>query len=123
MVLGLFRKKSEIRDLSVHETYELVSDGKVVLIDVRQPDEWESTGRPQGAKGVTLQDPEFVDKVLALSGNKKSPLAMSCRTGVRGMESANILAAAKFTDVANVVGGFVEWERQGLPVDYAPFDD
>ncbi len=124
-LFGLFGKdKPSISELTVNEAHDLVQKGKVILIDVRRPDEWETTGRPQGARGVTLQDPEFVDKVLKIAGDKKkSALAMSCRTGMRSMEGAKMLGVAKFTNVANVTGGFVEWENQGLPIDYPPFED
>lgn len=114
--------KIVVRDVSVHEAHEGVTRGLVTLVDVRRPDEWAETGRPKGSHGITLQDDDFVEKTLALIGAKTSPVALSCRTGGRSSQAAQKLVQAGFTDIANVVGGFLEWEKQGLPIDLPPFD-
>jgi len=115
-------RKFVIRDVSVQEAHEGVTRGLVTLVDVRRPDEWAETGRPQGSHGVTLQDEDFVEKITALLGAKTAPVALSCRTGGRSAQAAQKLMQADFTDIANVVGGFLEWEKQGLPIDLPPFD-
>lgn len=110
-----------VRDVSVNEVHEGVTRGLVTLVDVRRQDEWNETGRPQGSHGVTLQDEDFIEKISALLGAKTVPVALSCRTGGRSSQAAQKLVRAGFTDVSNVVGGFLEWEKQGLPIDLPPF--
>lgn len=116
------KDKTLIKKLSIQETHELVKAGSVLLIDVRQPNEW-AEGRPQGAKGVTLQDPEFLAKVDQIAGgNKSAALVITCKAGPRAENAAAILAAAGFTDLAVMTGCWMDWAAAGLPADLPPFD-
>lgn len=101
-----------------------VRASSLTLIDVRRPDEWRSTGLPEGAVGISVQDPDFVAKVLAQLGDDRSrPVATICRTGRRSAAAAAKLEAAGFSTVSNVREGFVGragagpgWRARGLPV-------
>lgn len=122
-LLGFGKKNVRINTITVGQAYEGVTSGARILVDVRRLDEWNETGRPKGSFGVTLQDPAFVTKVSQLvEGDKDAAIAMSCRTGGRSLQGSNKLVAAGFTNVSNVEGGFLEWEKQGLPIDEPPFD-
>ena len=44
------------------------------------------------------------------------PLLMICRTGARSGQATAFLLANGWTDVVNVAGGTLAWERAGLPV-------
>lgn len=120
--IGRGAGSSAIRSISVNEAHRLQRADAVLLIDVRAPDEWKATGRPQGSIGVTLQDPDFTGKILAhVSGDRSVALALTCRTGARSSSGAKKLAADGFSDLANVEGGFLAWKQAGLPVDKGPF--
>ena len=123
-LLGLGKKpETVIKQISVDEAHQQVKDGAVVLSDVRRPEEWEEAGRPQGSYGVTLQDPEFLEKTLALlGGDYAKPVAVSCRSGGRSSQAAERLKAAGHKDIANVAGGFLAWQDAELPIDRGPFD-
>ena len=120
--LGAKKRRTEIKQMTVHAAHEGEKSGAIALIDVRKPEEWNETGRPQGSHGVTLQDQDFDAKVLALLDNDKSkPVAFSCRTGGRSSQAAEKARDAGHVDVSNVEGGFLAWQEAGLPIDKGPF--
>ena len=113
---------STVRQISVQTAHQRSTDGEVVLIDVRMPEEWHDTGRPLNSHGITLQDPEFENKLIALVSNDKSrALAFSCKTGGRSSQAAQKAVDAGHTDVSNVEGGFLAWQAADLPIEQGPF--
>lgn len=90
--------------------------GATTLIDVREANEWDETGLPAGARGVSLSCPNFIDGVLREAGGDKSkPVAVICRSGARSTKAAAMLSAAGFTNVTNVNDGMMGWAKAGLP--------
>lgn len=86
-----------------------------LLVDVRNPGEWES-GIAKGAKTISLQDASMANKVYELADeNLESPIMVICRSGMRSSQAAKILLRAGFTNVANVRGGMMAWEASNLP--------
>lgn len=116
------RQQNAVGRIGVEEAHELVKAKRLILIDVRHPQEWNETGRPAGSFGVTLQDRDFELKVLEiLGGDKNKPVAISCRTGARSSRGADRLIAAGHTNVSILDGGFLAWNNAGLPIDPGPF--
>ena len=108
---------ADISTVAPAEAARLVADGKAVLVDVREPNEWADTGVV--APAVLLPKSEFDDGLvgdwkdfLAKSGDKQ--IIVYCRTGRRSGAVAEALAA-KGHKVANA-GGFKDWQDAGLPV-------
>ena len=104
-------------EIGVSQAYTLASSKAVTLIDVRRAREWKSTGMAEGAIGVTLQDRDFVDQIIAaVNGEKSQPIALICRSGRRSATAQKRLRAAGFTHVMNVEGGTLAWKKQDLPM-------
>ena len=82
-----------------------------LLIDVREPNEY-ATVRAEGAILMPLST--FVSRFGELP--KDRPLLMICAVGGRSGAATGHLLASGWTDVTNVAGGTVAWERAGLPV-------
>ena len=111
-----------IHQITVHEAHDRASTGALTLIDVRQYEEWNETGRPEGSYGITLQDEAFNDKVLkVLDGDYGRPVAFSCKSGGRSSQATEKAKAAGFLDISNVQGGFLAWQDADLPIDRGPF--
>jgi rhodanese-related sulfurtransferase len=82
------------------------SRSDTLLIDVREPAEWEQTGAPAGAKLISGSRSDFVEAVLeAVGGDKTKPVALICRSGNRSVRAAERLASAGFALVTNVGDG------------------
>ncbi len=90
-------------------------DAGVQLLDVRTKEEWDE-GHLNGAKRVTLSEDEFVQKVKAVVDPRK-PILVYCRSGARSAKAAKQLRDAGFTDVQEMAGGILAWEKAGKPVE------
>ncbi len=90
----------------------LDSDKKVVLIDVREPVEWD-INHIDGAQLIPMS--------LIRSGQGLAKLpqdrmpVLYCKTGVRSAEALAALKKAGFADAVHLQGGIVAWARQMQP--------
>jgi len=108
---------SSIPLVSPRQAFEGMQNGELTLVDVRQPEEWAFDGSPEGANQVALQRKDFVDQVTDLVTNKKeTPIAVCCRSGLRGEKAGKLLQASGFANVVNVEGGMMRWLAEKLPV-------
>jgi rhodanese-related sulfurtransferase len=88
---------------------ELV-EGGAVLVDVREPHEWEAGHAPQ-ARHIPLA--QLPHRARELPENK--PLVIVCRSGNRSARAAAVLVQ-RGREASNLVGGMHAWSRAGLPV-------
>lgn len=95
-------------DLSPAEVLAARADSSVLLLDVREHDEWDG-GHAPGATHVPLGelDPSTLDPAM--------PVITICRSGTRSAKAADRLADAGIT-VQNMAGGMNAWQEQALPV-------
>ncbi|MDF1747375.1 MAG: rhodanese-like domain-containing protein [Alphaproteobacteria bacterium] len=111
--------------------HKMQQDGAVLLIDIRRPAEWQQTGIAQGAKTITMHDPEGQTGFLAamtagVGGDKTTPIALICSSGVRSTWASAFLTQNGFTQVMNIKEGMLGrgplpgWIKQKLPLDPAP---
>ncbi|MBT9395100.1 rhodanese-like domain-containing protein [Hymenobacter sp. NST-14] len=78
----------------------------VTLLDVRRPDEF-AGGHLPGAVNIDVTGPDFARRVAAL--DKTKPTYVYCRSGARSATAATQLTKAGFADVANLLGGVLDW--------------
>ena len=76
----------------------------VFLLDVRQPEEYE-TGHIQGAKLMPLGS--IPDHFNELSKTKK--IVVYCKSGRRSAQAMSLLQAKGFSNVVSLSGGFQAW--------------
>ncbi len=88
-----------------------ILDAGGMLLDVREPEEWEA-GHAPGARHVPLG--QLPDQMGDLAGD--APIVVICRSGGRSALATEWLATAGF-DAANLVGGMQEWARAGMVVE------
>lgn len=96
------------------EATKRVASGEAVLIDVREPEEWEE-GVVKSAYLLPLSnlrgDRELWNDFLQKHPNQE--IILYCRSGNRSGIAAGILAEEGF-DVANA-GGYRDWQAAGSP--------
>ncbi len=102
----------------------LAGRGDALLVDIRRPDEWQATGRPAGAAGITLEDLQFVTKIgEAVDGDHDRPVILICRSGRRTLAGMEMLRAAGFSQVSHIGEGMIGsehgpgWLNRGLSLD------
>jgi rhodanese-related sulfurtransferase len=85
-------------------------DGSVVLLDVREDDEWHR-GHAPGAQHIPMgQVPSRLGDIDA-----EAKLFVVCQAGGRSQRVARYLAQNGYTPV-NVAGGMLAWAAAGRPV-------
>ena len=74
-----------------------------VIIDVREPWEWQSTGVLPDSKLISLRNlPQALDTL-----DRNTAVLLVCRSGNRSQSAAEFLASAGFRQVANLRGGIM----------------
>ena len=97
--------------------------GSAIVIDVREPSEFE-TGHIPGSINIPRGVLEFqVDAHPAVANvsdpalsHKERPIVVVCRTGGRAALSALSLQRLGFADVRSIAGGVLAWGEAGLPL-------
>jgi adenylyltransferase/sulfurtransferase len=101
----------QIPEITVTELSKLIDNPDYVIVDVRNPSEWE-IGRIPNTTLIPLPDIENgngVEKVRALVGNHK--LVVHCKLGGRSLKALGILKQAGI-DGINVKGGINAWSDE-----------
>jgi rhodanese-related sulfurtransferase len=81
-----------------------------VLLDVREPDEWEA-GHAPGATWIPLGQLDRARTEVAI--NRR--IVCICRSGHRSSRAVEALVQMGF-DAVNMAGGMKAWAANGLPV-------
>jgi rhodanese-related sulfurtransferase len=87
---------------------------KIVLVDVREPDEFENFHVP-GAQLIPLADvPERIEEIP-----DDQRVYVICATGARSGRAVEFLNKQGY-DTVNVAGGSKAWLEAGHPVEHGP---
>jgi rhodanese-related sulfurtransferase len=108
---------AQIEKVSPKDAAAEAAAGKAVLVDVREPVEWEHhiAGAVQVPRGLL----EFVaDPASPKHRPELDPagrVIVYCRSGARASLACVTLKIMGFENVANLEGGFGAWQEAGLP--------
>ncbi|MGH8936909.1 MAG: molybdopterin-synthase adenylyltransferase MoeB [Acidimicrobiia bacterium] len=91
---------------------ELAGRREVVIIDVREPDEFEQGAIP-GARLIPRGTLEGALAGQALE--QEAEIVVYCAGGARSLLAAKTLQEMGFANVASLVGGFIQWKNEGHP--------
>jgi rhodanese-related sulfurtransferase len=85
---------------------------KPLVVDVREPDEW-NEGHIAGARLIPLgQLAAHVDELP-----KDQDIVLVCHSGMRSGRATAMLRGAGFDRAVNMTGGMEAWENQHLPIE------
>ena len=114
--------RQTIQEITVAQAKEELDQGQTALVlDVREPAEWEKGHIP----GVVLAprgmlewyaDPTTPHAKPELTTKRDARIIVACASGGRSMLAAQTLKSMGYTNVVNMAGGFNEWSKQGFPV-------
>ena len=117
--IGLFvllqEKNPDVKTMTSDEAVQLLSrDSAVVLLDVRNVDEWNSsTGHLRNAILIPLQD--LHGQIDMLDAFRDRLIIVYCRSGNRSGRAARLLSDSGFNAV-NLAGGIREWNAKKYPI-------
>ena len=86
----------------------LKQDKKVVLLDVRTPEEY-AQGHIENSININYYDAAFSQKVEELVSNKNAKVLVYCRSGGRSSSAVSKLDKLGYTSLVNLKGGFSAW--------------
>lgn len=104
---GLDLPKPGITVISHAQAYSLIEENKALLLDVREPSEYQS-GAIISAINLPLDIIRKAQLPVFLNDYKNRPLIVYCRTGRRSAEAAKYLYEAGFTYILDM-GGISNW--------------
>ena len=98
-------------ELTPAQVKEALASGDVLLIDVREPYEWQA-GRIPGATHIELE------RLAARADEVPSdrPIVFQCRLGVRSAMAMQAFRASGW-DAYHMGGGIQRWVDEGLPIE------
>ena len=103
-----------VENVSRSELKEGLADGSIVLVDVRDPNEY-AAGHIPGARLNALQS--FDPSALPAAEPGKR-VVLSCRSGKRSLVALELARAAGRTDLtAHYGGGMLDWNAAGEPIE------
>lgn len=109
--------------MSARTAAKLSEKGDVLLVDIRTPAEWRTTGIASHAHTLSALDPQFSRKLLSLVNNDRThPIGLICARGGRSARLRTKLEQAGFTRVVDIAEGMSGsgwgpgWLAQNLPV-------
>jgi len=103
---------STIIQTSPVEAAGLVANDFATIIDVRSNSEWKNN---HIAGAVHIPMSELKSRIEELK-SYEGQLIMQCAVGGRSSKAVEILQEAGFSNVSNMNGGLVAWQRANLPV-------
>lgn len=105
------RNKGAFHELDAAQVHALLRSRQAVLIDVREPGEFEAERIP-GALLFPLSG--FDPQGLPLDGSKR--IILQCGTGRRSAQAAQRLLESGIDEASHLAGGLKAWKEAGLPL-------
>ncbi|HEY8082071.1 MAG TPA: molybdopterin-synthase adenylyltransferase MoeB [Solirubrobacterales bacterium] len=103
----------QVEEIEPFEASQEIEGGDVVLIDTREPHEFQEA-RLEGGK---LVPPGLLgDEIATAAPDKSARTILYCRSGNRSYKAAEQMQALGYENVASMAGGILAWQEQGLPV-------
>lgn len=108
------KAKSRIREVTPQEVAPKL--GKVLIVDVREPQEY-AAGHIPGAINIPRGVLEFkLDQFPDLQDRNRE-IVLQCQGGGRSALATVVMQELGFKNVVNLAGGFGGWSAAGLPTE------
>ena len=99
--------------VSLDEARQLLEQGRVLMFDIREPDE-HATGVAQGMRLLPVS--QLDKRVGEIPKDPGQPVLIICNTQNRSSKVVEALREAGWTNVRFVNGGMSEWAKRGWPM-------
>jgi molybdopterin/thiamine biosynthesis adenylyltransferase/rhodanese-related sulfurtransferase len=109
----LAQTKSRIREVdTVAAEAEWLAKPDVVVLDVREPDEYEQGALPNA---VHIPRGHLESQIENRVTNHDAPVLIYCAGGTRSAFAAETMQQLGYTDVVSMAGGFGKWKNEDRP--------
>lgn len=111
------KSHSKSNNVKVHEVVKLMEEykksEKLVILDVRTPEEYENGCLP-GALNIDIQDKSFYKTIKPL--DKSKMYIVYCKSGIRSEEAISVMNKLGFKNVLHMFEGMDGWKDKRLKV-------
>ena len=112
---------SEIKTIDVNEAYQMVQDKNCNLIDIRESNELENTGRVEGASHIPRGMLEvYLDPNSPIFQNgqidKNKEFVLFCAGGVRSALAVKSLKEMGYEKTSHIDGGFAAMSNSSFKI-------
>jgi rhodanese-related sulfurtransferase len=106
------QRNPPVRDLTVLEVAQGLAAGRMMLVDVREPNETEIERYPDAViVPLSSFDP------AAIPDPQGRQVVFACRSGRRSVTASQAAQAAGLPYDAHLAGGILAWKAAGLPTE------
>jgi rhodanese-related sulfurtransferase len=103
-------RADEVTNLTPDEVAAGIRDGKMLLVDVREPNETAAEAYPDAViVPLSAFDP------AAIPDPQGKQVVFACRSGRRSITASVAAQDAGFPYTAHMAGGIIAWKAAGLP--------
>jgi molybdopterin/thiamine biosynthesis adenylyltransferase/rhodanese-related sulfurtransferase len=106
----LAQAKSHITEIDTAEAQQKIEAGGVLVLDVREPDEFEQGTLPDV---VHIPRGHLEAQIEGRATDRDQPIVVYCAGGVRSAFAARTLQELGYTNVFSMAGGFGKWKDEG----------
>jgi len=114
---GIFHNKGFMSagflNLGAHDAFFEATEGEAIIVDVREE---RLTGYKNFDVPRLIHMPKSRIEQDYVSLPREIPLIIADSVGLRSHEVIEFLLTMGFENIANLAGGIVEWEQDGLPL-------
>jgi len=110
--MSWFGRGPQVENLDIEAIRKGLADNSILLVDVREPNEWEAGHIP----GSILMPLSMFD-AAELPDPQGRRIVLSCRSGKRSLNAAALANEAGVNVDAHYAGGFLDWVAHGAPVE------
>ena len=93
---------------------QLINHKNALVLDVREQSEYDA-GHILNSKLIPVG--KLLERVGELEKYRERPVIAVCRTGQRSASACAVLGKQGFTQVHNLNGGVMAWQKAGLPLE------
>ncbi len=106
-------RMSNVTQLNVNDAVRLLNDDNVVILDVRESNEYQS-GHLREAIHIPMSS--LNKRIGELDKYRDRPILAYCRSGSRSNSACRTLSKQGFEKVNNLAGGMIGWASANLPI-------
>ena len=109
-VIGYIQKSQDMEkdiEITPQATAELLKLGRIKLLDVRSPEEYQIAS----IAGSVLVDQSLAQEIMQ-SWSKDTAIVMMCHHGIRSLDAAAYLCGHGFVNTKSMRGGIDAWAEQ-----------
>jgi rhodanese-related sulfurtransferase len=115
MLIGneLRRALLNLKEVSPLEATQLLNHQDAVLLDVREPQEYQDGFLPNS---IRIPLGSLSEKATQLDKHRERPIIIVCRSGNRSAQAVRMLKKMGYETVYNLGGGLHAWRMANLPI-------